>query len=135
MSTQALAEAAPSETLAALRAPLEEALAEGTPQDEDRARTCAAAEALSGLLACSATYASPGAARVIAVKPLPVTNGCGYMSLLLSPRKGCGSRHKSIKRLLEKSVAHHMKSRPFPATYGVQGCGVSALLGRLLGYV
>ena len=46
--------------LAALRAPLEEALAEGAPQDEDRARTCAAAEALSGLLACSATYASPG---------------------------------------------------------------------------
>ena len=55
---QALAEAAPSETLATLRGPLEAALAAGMPQDADRARTCAAAEALAGLLACAGTYAA-----------------------------------------------------------------------------
>jgi hypothetical protein len=63
---QALAEVAPAETLGQLRAPLEEALAEGTPQDADRARTCAAAEALSALLACPATYVGTGAGFCLA---------------------------------------------------------------------
>lgn len=56
---QRLADAAPEEMLASLRGPLQEAL-QGVQQDVDRPRTCASAEALSGLLACSQTYHSAG---------------------------------------------------------------------------
>ena len=58
-AVQRLADAAPAEMLASLKGPLQEAL-QGVQQDVDRPRTCASAEALSGLLACSATYHSPG---------------------------------------------------------------------------
>ena len=54
---QGLADSAPSQALRELRAPLAEALAEGVQQDQDRPRTSAAAEALSGLLASSSSYA------------------------------------------------------------------------------
>lgn len=53
---QGLTDSAPSEALRELRAPLAEAL-EGVQQDQDRPRTSAAAEALSGLLASSSSYA------------------------------------------------------------------------------
>ncbi len=59
MVVQRLADAAPAEMLASLRGPLQEAL-QGVQQDVDRPRTCASAEALGGLLACSATYHTPG---------------------------------------------------------------------------
>ncbi|BDA49513.1 probable proteasome activator complex subunit 4 [Coccomyxa sp. Obi] len=54
-----LADAAPAEMLASLKGPLQEAL-QGVQQDVDRPRTCASAEALSGLLACSQTYHTAG---------------------------------------------------------------------------
>ncbi len=52
---QALALAAPAESLAALRGWLEETLAK--PQDTDRPATFAAAEALGGLVASGAPFA------------------------------------------------------------------------------
>jgi hypothetical protein len=61
-AAQSLAEAAPAEALAALREPLEAALAAG-PQDEDRPRACAAAEVLSGLLASGVLFRDTGAPR------------------------------------------------------------------------
>ena len=53
---QALALAAPAETMAALR-PAAEAALTGKPQDADRPATLAAAEILSGLLASGAPFA------------------------------------------------------------------------------
>ena len=52
---QGLADSAPEEAIPALRGPLTEALKD-VQQDEDRPRTFAAAEALSGLLASSSSY-------------------------------------------------------------------------------
>ncbi len=49
-----LAETAPEAVARALQGPVQEALQHG--QDEDRARTCAAAEALSGLLASRTAF-------------------------------------------------------------------------------
>ena len=49
-----LAETAPEAVAKALQGPVQEALQHG--QDEDRARTCAAAEALSGLLASRTAF-------------------------------------------------------------------------------
>lgn len=58
-----LAETAPEAVTKAIQGPVQEALQHG--QDEDRARTCAAAEALSGLLASRTAFeALPGAANV-----------------------------------------------------------------------
>ena len=55
-----LAQAAPEEVLATLRAPLTDALAD-VAQEADRGRTFAAAEALGGLIASGAVFAqSPG---------------------------------------------------------------------------
>ena len=48
------AETAPEAVLKALQGPVQEALQQ--PQDEDRARTFAAAEALAGLISCSQFY-------------------------------------------------------------------------------
>lgn len=52
---QGLVDSAPQEAIPALRGPLTEAL-KGVQQDQDRPRTSAAAEALSGLLASSNSY-------------------------------------------------------------------------------
>ncbi len=52
-----LAETAPEAVTRALQGPVQEALHHG--QDEDRARTCAAAEALSGLLASRTAFEVP----------------------------------------------------------------------------
>lgn len=52
---QGLADSAPAEAIPALRGPLTEALKD-VQQDQDRPRTSAAAEALSGLLASSSSY-------------------------------------------------------------------------------
>lgn len=49
-----LAETAPEAVARALQGPVQEALQHG--QDEDRVRTCAAAEALSGLLASRTAF-------------------------------------------------------------------------------
>ena len=54
-----LAQAAPEEVLATLRAPLTEALAD-VAQEADRGHTFAAAEALGGLVASGAVFASGG---------------------------------------------------------------------------
>jgi hypothetical protein len=59
---QRLAAAAPQEMQDSLRGPLQKAL-QGVQQDTDRPRTCAAAEMLSGLLACSETYQPRGTDR------------------------------------------------------------------------
>lgn len=53
---QVLAQAAPEEVLATLRAPLTEALAD-VAQEADRGRTFAAAEALGGLVASGSIFA------------------------------------------------------------------------------
>lgn len=53
---QGLAASAPEQAIPALRGPLTDAL-QGVQQDQDRPRTFAAAEVLSGLLASSNSYA------------------------------------------------------------------------------
>lgn len=58
---QALAEVAPAEVHATLRAPLEAAVLSGQ-QDDDRPRTYAAAEVLAGLLAAG-QWSETGAGR------------------------------------------------------------------------
>lgn len=53
---QGLADSAPGQAISVLRGPLTEALKD-VQQDQDRPRTFAAAEAISGLLASSSSYA------------------------------------------------------------------------------
>ena len=53
---QGLVDSAPAEAIPVLREPLTEALKD-VQQDQDRPRTFAAAEILSGLLASSSSYA------------------------------------------------------------------------------
>ena len=55
-SSVCVAETAPEAVLKALQGPVQEALQHA--QDEDRARSSAAAEALSGLVACSKIFTS-----------------------------------------------------------------------------
>ena len=56
MLAQGLADSAPGQAISVLRGPLTQALKD-VQQDQDRPRTFAAAEAMSGLLASSSSYA------------------------------------------------------------------------------
>ena len=54
--TQALADAAPHEMVAAMAGPLREMLADGAQQQDDRPKTLAAIEGLTALLASGAFF-------------------------------------------------------------------------------
>ncbi len=110
---QSLAEAAPTEALAALRAPLEAALAAG-PQDEDRPRACAAAEVVSGLLASGALFLDTGALssqayHTLAFPALLVhltqTQACFYDVFMLSPAGASSAHVDMLSELLSTGLA------------------------------
>ena len=72
---QGLADSAPEEAIPALRGSLTEALKD-VQQDQDRPRTFAAAEALSGLLASSSSYSGKRPSRDACIPACSVSAYC-----------------------------------------------------------
>lgn len=92
-----LAETAPEAVTKALQGPVQEALQHG--QDEDRARTCAAAEALSGLLASRTAFeVSPGESMHLSITYTWFTNlsSLSYSTVI----------HGTVGLLTAKTGAH-----------------------------
>ncbi len=72
---QGLADSAPEEAIPALRGPLTEALKD-VQQDQDRPRTFAAAEVLSGLLASSSSYSGEQPSRDASIPARSLSAKC-----------------------------------------------------------